>query len=708
MQMKNLKNGPRGLVPAIFVLSCAMIFGADWRPVNSGLPVTIAGVGALTVDPKTPSTVYTTANGRVFKTTDSGASWTPISTVTAVRSLILAPANPSTLYAVTGHGVVKSRDGGETWTNAGLPEGGNYSLVIDPRTPSTLYAQTFRTLLKSTDGAETWNQVVTNVYTSLDATIPLVNAHFPSNSIVIDPKNSSTMYATLAGLFKSTDGGSTWYPATNLPTKVQLSAQAFPVFDPVNPSTMYVGYNDSDPVTQVRTAYLLKSTDDGASWNTIGDGFPANSWVWALAIDPTTPSAVYASYVGVNGWGVSKSTDGGQTFNKLAASLPLNLTGSVLAISPTSPSTVYAAYADFSIHRERLLKSKDGGASWDAADGGLTFIDVRALAIDPANASTVYAGIGGDGAGVFKSVDGGAHWSSLAQFQISGTPGFLASPQPQSEPGSVNSLLISLVSPNTLYASTGRISGSCIYTDRRFFKSTDGGVSWSDGVSLPSGCGFFGSPLVMVLEPTDSDDLYLGDGGDCGGAFLYNSPDAGLDWKFLGSGFADYLYALVIDPANAATLYAATEAGVLKSTNGGVAWTKTGLSMQVNVLAIDRANPGTLYAATGGLYGNSGFHGMFKSIDGGANWAPINNGLASVIDTRSPVTALAIAPDHAIYASTSGHGVYKSNDGGASWASFNTGLTNLDVRVLSVSATAPNTLYAVTPGGTFTVIDEVK
>jgi photosystem II stability/assembly factor-like uncharacterized protein len=79
-----------------------------------------------------------------------------------------------------------------------------------------------------------------------------------------------------------------------------------------------------------------------------------------------------------------------------------------------------------------------------------------------------------------------------------------------------------------------------------------------------------------------------------------------------------------------------------------------------------------------------------------------------VIDTRSPVTALAIAPDHAIYASTSGHGVYKSNDGGASWASFNTGLTNLDVRVLSVSATAPNTLYAVTPGGTFTVIDEVK
>jgi len=42
MQMKNLKNGPRGLVPAIFVLSSAMIFGADWRPVNSGLPVTIA------------------------------------------------------------------------------------------------------------------------------------------------------------------------------------------------------------------------------------------------------------------------------------------------------------------------------------------------------------------------------------------------------------------------------------------------------------------------------------------------------------------------------------------------------------------------------------------------------------------------------------------------------------------------------------------
>jgi len=52
--------------------------------------------------------------------------------------------------------------------------------------------------------------------------------------------------------------------------------------------------------------------------------------------------------------------------------------------------------------------------------------------------------------------------------------------------------------------------------------------------------------------------------------------------------------------------------------------------------------------------------------------------------------------------------VYKSSDGGASWAPFNDGLTNLDVRGLTVGPRAPNTLYAVTAGGTFTMIDEVK
>jgi hypothetical protein len=274
---------------------------------DSGLPVTSTGVGVLTIDPKTPSVVYaSTVNGSVFKTKDSGGSWAQISTVAAVNSLIVDSKNPSTLYAATGHGVVKSLDGGETWTgaNTGLSDVWVYTLVADPKTPSTLYAQTVDGLFKTNDGAETWSPVVVKIYA--EATTPLAYSPlFFAKALVIDPKNSSTMYAAVlasvgSGLFKSTDSGSTWYLATSFPgAKVALDFQIIPVFDPVNPSTMYAGYNDFDPASgpgAQRTPHLVKSTDDGVSWNTIGGGFPANSQLGTLAVDPTTPSAVYATY----------------------------------------------------------------------------------------------------------------------------------------------------------------------------------------------------------------------------------------------------------------------------------------------------------------------------------------------------------------------------------------------------------------------------
>jgi photosystem II stability/assembly factor-like uncharacterized protein len=692
------------LAPAIFFLTSGMVFGANWQQINSGLPITVAGVKALIVDPKTPSTLYaSTANGSVFKTTDGGGSWTPLSTVTAVNLLIGDPKNPSTLYAATGYGVLKSLDGGESWAgaNTGLPGSGIYTLVADPSTPSTLYAPSAGTLFKSTDGAQTWSPVATKFYASAEATIPLaVDVLWDSNALVIDPKNSSTMYAQawanpVSGLFKSTDGGNTWYPLAGVPASVQT----IPVFDPVNPSTIYLGYNAS----------LLKSTDDGATWTTIGQGVPANSNLQTLAIDPATPSVVYATYLGAGGWGLIKSTDGGQTFNPLDTGLPPYDTSSVVAISPTSPPTVYAGYADLTIRRGRLVKSGDGGATWNAADAGLTFIDILSVAIDPANTSTIYAGMGGGGEGLFRSVDSGATWSNLAQFQITGIPAFSLSFSPQGEPALVDSLLIGFANPNILYAATMRLSRACIYTDKLFFKSTDGGVSWNNIANPPQGgCGFFFSYPLLELNPTNADQLFLGGQDDCGDAFLDQSPDAGMDWSVPNYGFASGLNALVIDPSNPATLYAGAPEGVFKSTNGGVAWTYIGLSVGVSALAIDRANPSIIYAATGGSYPNPAFQGMFKSIDGGASWAPINTGLAGVISTGSPVTALAMAPGNAniLYAATSGNGAYKSTDGGASWTAFNDGLTNLDVSLLTVAPKAPNTLYAATPAGTFRLIDE--
>jgi hypothetical protein len=145
---------------------------------------------------------------------------------------------------------------------------------------------------------------------------------------------------------------------------------------------------------------------------------------------------------------------------------------------------------------------------------------------------------------------------------------------------------------------------------------------------------------------------------------------------------------------------------VSKSTDGGATWSRAGLTGGVNVLALDAAHPGTLYAATQvSVSGSTGFAGLFKSTDRGANWFAINYGLTSLLDTRSPFNALVIDPGNSnvLYAGTSGYGVFRSTDRGAHWRPFNDGLRNLDIRVLALAPGNSNALYAGTGSGIFVV-----
>ena len=105
---------------------------------------------ALAIDPTTPGTLYAGTFGGLFKSTDSGATWSAINnglTSTSVPALAIDPITPSTLYAGTDgdEGVFKSSDSGATWSaiNNGLTNTFVPALAIDPITPSTLYAGTF-------------------------------------------------------------------------------------------------------------------------------------------------------------------------------------------------------------------------------------------------------------------------------------------------------------------------------------------------------------------------------------------------------------------------------------------------------------------------------------------------------------------------------------------------------------------------------------
>src|SRR6266705_2670433 len=102
-----------------------------------------APIPALAIDPLTPTTLYagTYGGGGLFKSTDGGANWVAVGSLTYISDLAIDPLTPTTLYAgIDSWGVYKSTDGGASWNATGL--GVASSLAIDPLTPTTLYAGT--------------------------------------------------------------------------------------------------------------------------------------------------------------------------------------------------------------------------------------------------------------------------------------------------------------------------------------------------------------------------------------------------------------------------------------------------------------------------------------------------------------------------------------------------------------------------------------
>jgi hypothetical protein len=448
-------------------------------------------------------------------------------------------------------------------------------------------------------------------------------------------------------------------------------------FDPSLPGTVYAG---------TEFAGVWKSSDGGVSWSMTGPGLPSRGGgVLALAVAGRSPSTVYA---GTHGAGVFVSVNGGATWSPANAGLPGFFTVYGITVGAEAPATIYAYGVEtiFSgnsgANYSRAFKTVDGGATWTAADQGLTdHIAVTALAADPTFPGRVFAA-GSGGGGIWRSLDGGATWNAVGHPDLPDDSFVLRFAfSPAASGGSVHGA--------TLYGATNR-SG--------VFASADGGLSWQ-------ATGLTSAILDLVADPSSPGVLYASGGiagaPPFGTSTIYKSVDGGISWQPSAAGVLGDTGILALDPSHPATLLTTFRAdlpSLAKSTDAASSWAVSdhGLrALPAEHVASDPLRPGTLYvtASAGGLWKTrnrgktwrflrGGLFGavvldplhtttLFASIDGrlsrsrdgGVSWLPIDQGLP-----KDGLGAYAIGPPGDTLWVLTIQGLFKSADGGASWS----------------------------------------
>ncbi len=565
--------------------------GAHWSQLSLAVPA-YNSVGAIAVDPTNSNIVYAAWYG-VAKSTDGGTSWTGFGGPSAyIKSIVIDPVTPTTLYGGSnGNGVYKSTNSGSTWDLAasGLTNKSVTILVLDPASHLTLYAATSGGgVFKSTDGAGTWNAANTGlgnlsvqgltmdfgtgklyagtqsgVYMSSNGGASWSAAGLAGQNlatIIADPYGAVYAANGSGGLWKSSDGGTTWPSiSAGLPgTRVYAIAP-----NPTTSGALHVGTTNGG---------VYSTTDSGTTWAAQNTGLGSHLKINEVTVDPVAPSHLYAGSTD----GIYKSTDGGSNWTRIA--FAGSSVQSIIADDSTTPTRLYA-----SVWGSGVNVSTDGGTTWNNINNGAFLPNILCVGQDPNDASILYAGTNGNG--FFKTTNGGTTWSD-----VSGT----------TLPAGANwgCVAFDKAHAGTLYA--GRQDSDQIY------KTVNAGSTWTSVYSGPDS-GIYS----IAVAPFNSNWVYAASYGNTNG--LIKSSNAGSSWTALHSGLSCLgVRGVALDPVVPGTLYIGitgcqySPTGVYKSIDDGASWfgMNSGLgNTMVEVVALDPTNRATVYAGTdGGVY----------------------------------------------------------------------------------------------------------
>jgi photosystem II stability/assembly factor-like uncharacterized protein len=361
--------------------------------IRAGVPI------SAVVDPDDPYTVFVNNyGGGCFKSTDGGRTWIDSSrgyTGAEIHAVELDPRNPNVVYAIGRSGPFKSLDGGMNWIGLAYSPASFaewYDVALNPREPDEVLISDEHTgaILKSRDGGRSWRMVYHErrisghprdrhgfkeiKFAPSDPRIVYAGMRQDRNSV-----NSNRITRSF-GLFKSTDGGESWFESNgDLPLRARnINCVAI---DPENPNRVFIG---------TLTMGLFLSNDGGRGWQARNNGLRSLD-VRTIAISPVNPRRMF---VGLGeGAGLFVSDDGGESWREASKGIEvvcppylLPLGGGVQEVSYEKPSII-------------LISSGSYGIPWSV---------ITDVVIDPTDPNRIF--ISDMATGVYMSLDGGTRW----------------------------------------------------------------------------------------------------------------------------------------------------------------------------------------------------------------------------------------------------------------------------------------------------------
>ena len=309
---------------------------------------------------------------------------------------------------------------------------------------------------------------------------------------------------------------------------------------PANADTVFAGTDRG----------LFRSTDRGVTWGQYGTGIKTSSSATLKILALAAARDGSRLYAGTSA-GVFQSADKGAVWSQgtgmLAGSGILRYYYAImaLAVDPVNPQTVYAGDSGM-MTEGRVLKSTDGGVTWMSSGSGISGDDVDGLAIDPDGPSTVYAAVEHS---LYVSVDAGAGWTkTTGKMEVN---------------SSGAGVLTVVLTTDVIYA--GTTAG--------VWKSRDGGATWSQGTGLSSSgiLRYFFGIAALAVDPVNPSVLYAGDSGMMTSGGVYTSANGGDSWTQVGGPLTENVSALAVDSSVPATVYAGTDAGLFRLVNVPIA-----------------------------------------------------------------------------------------------------------------------------------------